>query len=303
MPARTSGPGVQTRGVGGWAQPTGPEHRGGAPRCRYFSGDGPASTRHSRRRAGPGAFAYCCGELDPRRPGADRQGRGTADEAGPHGPRGDPHRGRGRPPVRLARRPQARGGARSLRDRRRRPPLPRRRRLDRRLHRLPVAARGRRVVALDVGRGQLDWGLRNDERVVAIEGFNARELTPADLPFAPELVTVDVSFISVAKLLPAIASVAAADARILAMVKPQFELGRGRVGRGGVVRDPAAAGRGGARASPPRPGAVGLQAAGSRPPACPARRATSRSSSCSAPASSRSPTSPSGQQSNPRDRR
>ena len=95
------------------------------------------------------------------------------------------------------------------------------------------------VIALDVGHGQLDWGLRNDERVIAIEGFNARELAAADLPFAPELVTIDVSFISVRKLLDSLAAVIAPGAPILAMVKPQFELGRERVGRGGVVREPA----------------------------------------------------------------
>lgn len=95
------------------------------------------------------------------------------------------------------------------------------------------------VTALDVGRGQLDWGLRNDPRVTAMEGTNARDLSAADLPYAPELVTIDVSFISLTKLLGPIAEVRAPGAQILAMVKPQFELGRGRVGRGGVVRDPA----------------------------------------------------------------
>ena len=95
------------------------------------------------------------------------------------------------------------------------------------------------VTALDVGRGQLDWNLRNDERVTVIEGLNARELTPADLPYPPDLVTIDVSFISLAKLLGPIAAVRAPGAPVLAMVKPQFELGRERVGRGGVVRDPA----------------------------------------------------------------
>ena len=95
------------------------------------------------------------------------------------------------------------------------------------------------VIALDVGHGQLDWGLRNDERVIAIEGFNARELAAADLPYAPELVTIDVSFISVRKLLESLTAVIAPGAPIVAMVKPQFELGRERVGRGGVVREPA----------------------------------------------------------------
>lgn len=94
------------------------------------------------------------------------------------------------------------------------------------------------VTALDVGRGQLDWGLRNDDRVTVLEGFNARELTADDLPYAPELVTIDVSFISLAKVLEPVAAVRAEGAPVLAMVKPQFELGRERVGRGGVVRDP-----------------------------------------------------------------
>lgn len=92
-----------------------------------------------------------------------------------------------------------------------------------------------RVVALDVAHGQLDWGLRNDERVVVIERQNARDLRPGDLPFAPALATVDVSFISLVKVLPAVAAVLAPGATLLAMVKPQFELGRGRV-KGGVVR-------------------------------------------------------------------
>ena len=93
-----------------------------------------------------------------------------------------------------------------------------------------------RVAAVDVGRGQLDWSLREDERVVALEGLNARELTADALPFRPELAVVDVSFISLRKLLGPVASVLAVPRRILAMVKPQFELGRGRVGKGGVVR-------------------------------------------------------------------
>ena len=92
-----------------------------------------------------------------------------------------------------------------------------------------------RVIALDVGRGQLDWGLRNDPRVEVLEGFNARNLRPSDLPYEPELATVDVSFISLAKVLPAVAACLAPGGEIIALVKPQFELGRGRV-RGGVVR-------------------------------------------------------------------
>jgi len=95
------------------------------------------------------------------------------------------------------------------------------------------------VVAVDVGRGQLEWGLRNDPRVSVLEGVNARRLDLEDLPFAPELVTIDVSFISLAKVLAPLPSLLAPGAEVLAMVKPQFELGRARVGKGGVVRDPA----------------------------------------------------------------
>ena len=97
----------------------------------------------------------------------------------------------------------------------------------------------RRVIALDVGYGQLAWKLRQDPRVAVIERTNARALTPAMLPEAPELAVVDVSFISLATVLPAVASVVRPGGTILALVKPQFEVGRGRVGKGGVVRDPA----------------------------------------------------------------
>jgi 23S rRNA (cytidine1920-2'-O)/16S rRNA (cytidine1409-2'-O)-methyltransferase len=96
-----------------------------------------------------------------------------------------------------------------------------------------------RVVALDVARGQLDWGLRNDPRVHVIERANARALDPSDLPWPPSLATIDVSFIGLRKVLPAVARCVAPDGDILALVKPQFELGRERVGKGGVVRDPA----------------------------------------------------------------
>jgi 23S rRNA (cytidine1920-2'-O)/16S rRNA (cytidine1409-2'-O)-methyltransferase len=93
-----------------------------------------------------------------------------------------------------------------------------------------------RVAAVDVAYGQLDVRLRQDPRVHVIERLNARELRPADLPFAPSLATVDVSFISLTKVLPAVADCLAPGGEVLAMVKPQFELGRDRVGRG-VVRD------------------------------------------------------------------
>jgi 23S rRNA (cytidine1920-2'-O)/16S rRNA (cytidine1409-2'-O)-methyltransferase len=95
------------------------------------------------------------------------------------------------------------------------------------------------VVALDVAYGELDWRLRNDERVTVLERTNARLLTLAGLPYAPDLVVLDVSFISLEKVLPAVLCCVAPAYDVLAMVKPQFEAGRGNVGKGGVVRDPA----------------------------------------------------------------
>ena len=94
------------------------------------------------------------------------------------------------------------------------------------------------VVALDVAYGELDWRLRNDERVTVLERANARALAAAALPYAPDLVVVDVSFISLTKVLPAVLACVAPRHDVLAMVKPQFEVGRGNVGKGGVVRDP-----------------------------------------------------------------
>jgi len=93
------------------------------------------------------------------------------------------------------------------------------------------------VVALDVAYGELDWRLRNDARVTVIERVNARSLAADALPYAPDLIVIDVSFISLAKVLPAVLGVAAERFDCLAMVKPQFEVGRERVGKGGVVRD------------------------------------------------------------------
>jgi 23S rRNA (cytidine1920-2'-O)/16S rRNA (cytidine1409-2'-O)-methyltransferase len=92
-----------------------------------------------------------------------------------------------------------------------------------------------RVIAVDVGYGQLDWTLRNDPRVEVMERVNARDLNPDELPYRPDLATIDVSFISLSKVLSAVAACLAPEGEILALVKPQFELGRGRV-RGGVVR-------------------------------------------------------------------
>jgi 23S rRNA (cytidine1920-2'-O)/16S rRNA (cytidine1409-2'-O)-methyltransferase len=93
------------------------------------------------------------------------------------------------------------------------------------------------VVALDVAYGELDWRLRTDDRVTVIERTNARSVTPDDLPYAPDLIVVDVSFISLTKVLPAVLACAAERFDALAMVKPQFEVGRDRVGKGGVVRE------------------------------------------------------------------
>ncbi|HEX4009002.1 MAG TPA: TlyA family RNA methyltransferase [Solirubrobacteraceae bacterium] len=95
------------------------------------------------------------------------------------------------------------------------------------------------VVALDVAYGQLDWALRSDDRVTVIERANARALTRDALPYAPDLIVIDVSFISVAKVLGAVLACAAERFDCLALVKPQFEVGRESVGKGGVVRDPA----------------------------------------------------------------
>jgi 23S rRNA (cytidine1920-2'-O)/16S rRNA (cytidine1409-2'-O)-methyltransferase len=96
-----------------------------------------------------------------------------------------------------------------------------------------------RVAAIDVAYGQLDLRLRQDPRVDVVERLNARALLPSDLTFEPSLATIDVSFISLTKVLPAVARSIKPGGEVLAMVKPQFELGRERVGRG-VVRDSAA---------------------------------------------------------------
>jgi 23S rRNA (cytidine1920-2'-O)/16S rRNA (cytidine1409-2'-O)-methyltransferase len=96
------------------------------------------------------------------------------------------------------------------------------------------------VVAVDVAYGELDWSLREDDRVTVIERANARALDPSQLPYAPDLIVLDVSFISLRKVLPAVLACAAPRFDALAMVKPQFEVGRAGVSRGGVVREPEA---------------------------------------------------------------
>ena len=120
------------------------------------------------------------------------------------------------------------------------------------------------VVAVDVGYGQLAWSLRTDPRVTVLDRVNVRELTPEQVAPAPGLVTADLSFISLTLVLPALAACAAPDADFVLLVKPQFEVGKGNVGAGGVVRDPAlraaAVGRSRRRPRPARPGRAGVAA-------------------------------------------
>ncbi len=96
----------------------------------------------------------------------------------------------------------------------------------------------RSVVALDVGHGQLDWRLRNDSRVLVRERVNARTLTGDDVPHVVDLVTIDVAFISLRHIFPSLPPFLARRSDIVALVKPQFEAGRGQVGKGGLVTEP-----------------------------------------------------------------
>jgi len=96
----------------------------------------------------------------------------------------------------------------------------------------------KRVVALDVGHNQLDWKIRNDPRVAVREEVNARHLAPEDFEEKFDLVTIDVSFISLTKIFPAAVPLLKKDGRIIALIKPQFEVGKGEVGKGGIVKDP-----------------------------------------------------------------
>ena len=95
----------------------------------------------------------------------------------------------------------------------------------------------RRVYAVDVGYGQLDWRLRRDPRVVVLERRNIRHLDRSSVPEPVDLAVIDVSFISLTLVLPCVMRFLAEEASVIALVKPQFEVGRGRVGRGGIVRD------------------------------------------------------------------
>ena len=94
------------------------------------------------------------------------------------------------------------------------------------------------VYSIDVGYGQLDWKIRNDPRVTVMERTNARYLKPEDLPLHPTLAVMDVSFISITKILPAAMAILGPEGQFITLIKPQFEAGRDRVGKKGVVRDP-----------------------------------------------------------------
>lgn len=95
-----------------------------------------------------------------------------------------------------------------------------------------------KVVAIDSGTNQLVWSLRNDDRVDVRENTNARNLTPDDFGYDFDLAVIDVSFISVTKLLPVLLLLLKNDGRIITLIKPQFEVGKGEVGKGGIVREP-----------------------------------------------------------------
>jgi 23S rRNA (cytidine1920-2'-O)/16S rRNA (cytidine1409-2'-O)-methyltransferase len=95
------------------------------------------------------------------------------------------------------------------------------------------------VIALDVGYGQLAEKLRRDPRVTVMDRTNIRNMTPGELPYVPDLIVIDVSFISLRLVIPAVIELAAPTAEIIALVKPQFEVGKGKVGKGGIVRDEA----------------------------------------------------------------
>lgn len=103
-----------------------------------------------------------------------------------------------------------------------------------------LQAGARRVFAVDVGYGQLAWKLQQDPRVVSMEKTNIRNLLPEQLDEVPELAVIDASFISLSKVLPATVALLKPAARVIALIKPQFEVGKGEVGKGGIVRDPAA---------------------------------------------------------------
>ena len=138
---------------------------------------------------------------------------------------------------------QAGARARHVRRRRARAGRAGRRRVDGRLHRLPAAAGAARVYCVDVGHGQLDWKVASDPRVRVLDRVNIRLAPPDLLPEPADLVVIDVSFISLRLVLPALPPLAQPGAPVVALVKPQFEVGRADVGKGGIVRDEAARAR------------------------------------------------------------
>ncbi|MBL0226002.1 MAG: TlyA family RNA methyltransferase [Geobacteraceae bacterium] len=103
-----------------------------------------------------------------------------------------------------------------------------------------LQAGAQKVIAVDVGYGQLAWKLQQDPRVVSMEKTNIRHLLPGQIDSVPDLAVIDASFISLSKVLPATVNLVKPGGRILALIKPQFEVGKGEVGKGGIVRDPAA---------------------------------------------------------------
>jgi 23S rRNA (cytidine1920-2'-O)/16S rRNA (cytidine1409-2'-O)-methyltransferase len=103
-----------------------------------------------------------------------------------------------------------------------------------------LQAGAQRIFAVDVGYGQLSWKLQQDPRVVSMEKTNIRNLLPEQLDEVPDLAVIDASFISLAKVLPATVAIVKPGGCIIALIKPQFEVGKGEVGKGGIVRDPAA---------------------------------------------------------------
>ena len=103
-----------------------------------------------------------------------------------------------------------------------------------------LQAGARKIIAVDVGYGQLAWKLQQDPRVVSMEKTNIRTLLPEHLDSVPDLAVIDASFISLAKVLPATVALLKPGGRIIALIKPQFEVGKGEVGKGGIVRDPGA---------------------------------------------------------------
>src|SRR6185437_15884641 len=211
----------------------GEKHKADAGKTAGQAGhDGGTGAAAARRRTGParaGPLPRAGGRADRGRPGHRRRpGRGQGGDPGGNlrRDRGDRCVGPG-VGLRVTRRAQTRrraGGVRAGRTHRRWAPLPGR----------------REVVAVDVGYGQLVWRLQTDPRVIVVDRTNVRDLTLEQIGGeAAELIVGDLSFISLTLVLPALARCAAPDADLALMVKPQFEVGRDRLGSGGVVRDPA----------------------------------------------------------------